>query len=185
MIVEAMENFARLNGPWLQAWNDANAASVASTRIAFGQLELATVTSRFMTQRIRAYADYDGRIEPLVRRLDELTEQYGEEYARELRQIFSAWSELLRHDRAASQAMPMPVPVPRGAGSRDQAWNGMGEERARGDDLAQTEERATGAEAGRGEERATHAEPARGEERAKGEERGKKRSDRRPENPAH
>ncbi|RPI59130.1 MAG: hypothetical protein EHM50_09705, partial [Lysobacterales bacterium] len=109
MIVEAMENFARFNGPWLQAWNDVNAASVASTRIAFGQFELATLTSRFLTQRIRAYADYDGRIEPLVRRLDQLTEQYGEDYARELRQIYSAWSDLLRQDRAASQAMPMPL----------------------------------------------------------------------------
>lgn len=153
MIVEAMENFARFNGPWLQAWNDMNAASVASTRIAFGQFELATVTSRFLTQRIRAYADYDGRIEPLVRRLDELTEQYGEDYARELRQIYSAWSDLLREDRAASQAIPMPLPL--GGDRRDQAFNGTGDERASGD------------------------------ERGRGSERGKKRSERRPENPAH
>jgi hypothetical protein len=172
MIVEAMENFARFNGPWLQAWNDMNAASVASTRIAFGQFELATVTSRFLTQRIRAYADYDGRIEPLVRRLDELTEQYTDSYAsqvraiysswsdilredhaRELRQIYSAWSDLLREDRAASQAIPMPLPL--GGDRRDQAFNGTGDERASGD------------------------------ERGRGSERGKKRSERRPENPAH
>jgi hypothetical protein len=116
MIVEAMESYAKFNGPWLQAWSDANAAATASARIAFGQLELATLTSRFMTQRIRAYADYDGRLEPLVRRLDQLTEQYGEDYARELRQIYSAWSDLLREDRAVSQAMPSPL---RGADPRD------------------------------------------------------------------
>jgi hypothetical protein len=181
MIVEAMENFARLNGPWLQALNDVNAAAVASNRIAFGQLELAAITSRFMTQRIRAYADYDGRIEPLMRRLDQLTEQYGQDYARELRQIYSAWSDVLREDRAATQAMPMPGPL--GAGRRDQAWNGMGDDRARGDEAAGSEAHATGA-AHRGEERAGGAEPNR-DEGAKGEERGKKRSDRRPENPAH
>ena len=160
MIVEAMENFARFNGPWLQAWNDMNAASVASTRIAFGQFELATVTSRFLTQRIRAYADYDGRIEPLVRRLDQLTEQYGEDYARELRQIYSAWSDLLRQDRAASQVMPVPLAL--GGERRDQAWNGRNDERASGDESAAGEERGRGTE-----------------------QRGKKRSERRPENPAH
>ena len=116
MIVEAMENFTRFNGQWLQAWNDANAASITSARVAFGQLELATLTSRFMTQRVRAYADYDGHIEPLVRRLDQLTEQFGEDYARQLREIYSAWSDLLREDRAASQAAQTP---PRGAEQRD------------------------------------------------------------------
>ena len=127
MIAEAMENFARFNGPWLQAWNDANAVSITSARIAFGQLELAALTSRFMTQRVSAYADYDGRIEPLVRRLDQLTEQYGDDYTRQLRQIYSAWSDLLREDRAISQAMPLPL---RG-GPR---WNGRGDaERAGGD----------------------------------------------------
>jgi hypothetical protein len=124
MIVEALENFARFNGPWLQAWNDTNAASIASARVAFGQLELASLTSRFMTQRFRAYADYDGRIDPLMRRLDQLTEQYGEDYARQLRQIYSAWSDLLRDDRAASQAMPLP---PFGAERRDEASNGRGD----------------------------------------------------------
>jgi hypothetical protein len=124
MIVEAMENFARFNGPWLQACNDANAASIASARIAFGQLELAALTARFMTQRVRAYADYDGRIEPVVHRLDQLTEQFGEDYARQLRQIYSAWSDLLRNDRAASQAM-QPVPVGMGAAERrEEAWEG-------------------------------------------------------------
>ena len=116
MIVETLENFARFNGPWLQAWNDMNAASTATARIAFGQIELATLTSRFMTQRMRAYADYDGRIEPLVRRLDELTEQFGEDYTRELRQIYSAWSDVLREDRAVSQTVPAPL---RGAEPRD------------------------------------------------------------------
>ena len=124
MIVEAMENYARFNGQWLQAWNDANAASITSARVAFGQLELATLTSRFMTQRVRAYADYNGHIEPLVRRLDQLTEQYGEDYARQLRQIYSAWSDLLREDRAASQAVQMPL---RGAEQRDETAAGKGD----------------------------------------------------------
>jgi hypothetical protein len=124
MIVEAMENFARFNGPWLQAWNDANAVSITSARIAFGQLELAALTSRFMTQRVRAYADSDGRIETLVRRLDQLTEQYGEDYARQLGQIYSAWSDLLRADRAAS-TQAMPVPIGMGAAERrEEAWEG-------------------------------------------------------------
>jgi hypothetical protein len=127
MIVEAMENFARFNGPWLQAWNDMNAASTTSARIAFGQLELAALTSRFMTLRVRAYAEYDGRIEPIVRRLDQLTEQYGEEYARQLRQIYSAWSDLLRDDRAVSQAMPAPVGMGAAAERRDEAWEGRGD----------------------------------------------------------
>jgi hypothetical protein len=129
MIVEALENSARLNGPWLQAWNDTNAASITSARVAFGQLELAALTSRFMTQRFRAYADYDGRIDPLVRRLDQLTEQYGEDYARQLRQIYSAWSDLLYADRAASQAMPLQgmTPPPRGAELRDEPSNGRGD----------------------------------------------------------
>jgi hypothetical protein len=128
MIVEAFENYARFNGAWLQAWNDANAASITSARIGFGQLELAALTSRFMTQRVRAYADSDGRIETLVRRLDQLTEQYGEDYARQLRQIYSAWSDLLREDRAASQSMPQQgVPPPRGAELRDEPSDGRGD----------------------------------------------------------
>ena len=108
MIVETFENYARFNGPWLQGWADMNSAAIASARIAFGQLELAALTSRFMTQRMRAYADYDGRIEPLVQRLDKLTEQFGEDYARELREIYSSWHEVLRQDRAATQAVSSP-----------------------------------------------------------------------------
>jgi hypothetical protein len=124
MIAEAFENYARLNGAWLQAWSDANAASITGARVAFGQLELAALTSRFMTQRVRAYADYDGRIEPLVRRLDQLTEQYGEDYARELREIYSAWSDLLRQDRTASQTLPL---ARRGEQRRDESWDGRGD----------------------------------------------------------
>jgi len=116
-----MENYARFNGQWAQAWNDANAASIASARVAFGQLELAALTSRFMTQRVQAYADYNGHIEPLVRRLDQLTEQYGEDYAVQLRQIYSAWSDLLREDRAASQVVQTPL---RGAEQRDETAGG-------------------------------------------------------------
>ena len=106
MIVEAFESYAKLNGRWLETWSHANAASIASLRIAFGQWELATLAARFMTERIRAYADHDGRIEPLVRRLDRLTEEYGDDHARELRRIYAAWSELLRNDRALTSDSP-------------------------------------------------------------------------------
>jgi len=105
MIVEAFENYTRFNGPWLQGLSDMNSAAIASTRIAFGQLELAALASRFMTQRMRAYADFDGRVEPLVQRLDKLTEQFGADYARQLREIYSSWNEVLRQDSAATQAM--------------------------------------------------------------------------------
>jgi hypothetical protein len=130
MIVEAFENYAKFNGPWLQAWTDANSAAVASVRMAFGQLELAALTSRFMTQRLRAYADYDGRIEPLVRRLDKLTEQFGEDYARELREIYSSWHEILRQDRAATQAVSSIKP---GERRGDESWDGSRREAERGD----------------------------------------------------
>jgi hypothetical protein len=131
MIVEAFENYAKFNGPWLQAWTDMNSAALASTRIAFGQLELAALTSRFMTQRLRAYEDYDGRIEPLVRRLDKLTEQFGEDYARELREIYSSWHEVLRQDRAVAQAVS---PVGRAGDRRgDEPWEGSRRETDRGD----------------------------------------------------
>jgi hypothetical protein len=105
MIVEAFENYARFNGPWLQGWTDLNSAAIASARMTFGQWELAALTSRFVTQRMRAYADYDDGIEPLIRRLDKLTEQFGEDYARELREMYSSWHEVLRQDRAATQAV--------------------------------------------------------------------------------
>ena len=111
MIVEVLESYASLNGRWLQSWNDANAASIASVRIAFGQWELATLTARFMTARVSAYADYDGRIELLVRRLDKLTEEYGDDYARELRRIYSAWADLSRNDRALTPVLPLAAEV--------------------------------------------------------------------------
>jgi len=130
MITEAFENYARFNGAWLQGWTDMNSAAVASARIAFGQLELAALTSRFTTQRMRAYADYDGRIEPLVRRLDKLTEQFGEDYARELRDIYSSWHEVLRQDRAATQ----PVSPGRGGDRRaDEPWDAGRREAERAD----------------------------------------------------
>jgi hypothetical protein len=106
MIIEAFESYAKLNGRWLETWSHANAASIASMRIAFGQWELATLAARFMTERVRAYAEHDGRIEPLVRRLDSLTEGYGDDHARELRRIYAAWSELLRNDRALTPVSP-------------------------------------------------------------------------------
>ena len=114
MIAETLETYAKFNSPWLRAWNDANAASIAGVRIAFGQWELAALTARFMTERVRAFADYDGRLEPLVRRLDKLTEEYGEDYAREIGQIYAAWSDLLRQDRALTPTMPSPDEERRG-----------------------------------------------------------------------
>ena len=131
MIAEAFEDYARVNGPWLQAWSDMNSAAFASARIAFGQLELAALTSRFMTQRLRAYADYDGRVEPLVQRLDKITEQFGEDYARELREIYSSWHEVLRQDRAATQAVSSPSPG--GEHRGDEPRNGGRREAKRGD----------------------------------------------------
>jgi hypothetical protein len=131
MIVEAFENYTRFNGPWLQGWADMNSAAIASTRIAFGQLELAALTSRFMAQRMRAYADSDGRVEPLVQRLDKLTEQFGLDYARQLRDIYSSWNEVLRQDSAATQALSSPS---RGAEHRgDEPRNGGRREAKRSD----------------------------------------------------
>ena len=130
MITEAFENYARFNGPWLQGWTDLNSAAIAGARMSFGQWELAALTSRFMTQRMRAYADYDGRIEPLIRRLDKLTEQFGEDYARELREIYSSWHEVLRQDRAATQA----VSLGRGGDRRaDEPWDAGRREAERAD----------------------------------------------------
>jgi hypothetical protein len=127
MIAEAFENYARFNGPWLQAWSDMNSAAFASARIAFGQMELTALTSRFMTQRLRAYAEYDGRIEPLVRRLDKITEQFGEDYARELRQIYSSWHEVLRQDREVTQAVSSSTRPGHRFG--DETWGGDGARR--------------------------------------------------------
>ena len=87
MIVEALESYAKLTNPWLQAWNAVNAISVSTTRVAVGQLELAALTTRFMNQRLSAYASFDGRVEPLVRRLDKRTEQYTDSYASQVRAI--------------------------------------------------------------------------------------------------
>ena len=77
MIVEALESYAKVTDPWLQAWNATNAMAISATRIAVGQMELAALTTRFMNQRLAAYASFDGRVEPFVQRLDKLTEQYG------------------------------------------------------------------------------------------------------------
>ena len=90
MNTQTSENYGRFNGPWLQFWNDANAASLRTARIAFGQLELAALTGRFMTQRMRAYAESEGRAESLAQRLDKITEQFGEDYAKQLREIYSS-----------------------------------------------------------------------------------------------
>ena len=130
MIVEAFENYARFNGPWLQAWTDLNSAAIAGARMSFGQWELAALTSRFVTQRMRAYADHDGRIEPLIRRLDKLTEQFGEDYARELREMHSSWHEVLRQDRAATQAVS---PIRGGDRRADEPWDAGRREAERAD----------------------------------------------------
>ena len=90
MNTQTSENQGRVDGPWLQFWNDANAASLSTARIAFGQLKLAALTGRFMTQRMRAYAESEGRAESLAQRLDKITEQFGEDYAKQLREVYSS-----------------------------------------------------------------------------------------------
>jgi hypothetical protein len=89
MNTQTSENQGRVDGPWLQFWNDANAVSLSTARIAFGQLKLAALTGRFMTQRMRAYAESEGRAESLAQRLDKITEQFGEDYAKQLREVYS------------------------------------------------------------------------------------------------
>lgn len=89
MNIETPENQGKVNGPWLQYWNDANAVSLSTARIAFGQLKLAALTGRFMTQRMRAYAESEGGAESLAQRLDKITEQFGEDYAKQLREVYS------------------------------------------------------------------------------------------------
>ena len=90
MNTQTSENQGRVDGPWLQFWNDANAVSLSTARIAFGQLKLAALTGRFMTQRMRAYAESEGRAESLAQRLDKITEQFGEDYAKQLREVYSS-----------------------------------------------------------------------------------------------
>ena len=111
MIVEALESYAKITNPWLQAWNATNAISISATRIASGQMELAALTTRFMNQRLAAYASFDGRVEPLVQRLDKLTEQYGDEYAAQVRAIYSSWSDVLREDRSLTEAVALVADV--------------------------------------------------------------------------
>ena len=127
MIIEGLENYAKLANPWLQAWNAVNAISINTTRIAVGQLELAALTTRFMTQRLAAYASFDGRVEPLVRRLDKLTEQYTDSYASQVRGIYSSWSDVLREDRPLTDAVSFPVDGDEQR--RDERWDGKREAR--------------------------------------------------------
>ncbi len=60
---------------------------IAATRIAVKQMELVALTTRFMNQRLTAYASFDGRVEPLVRRLEKLTEEYADHYAAQVRAV--------------------------------------------------------------------------------------------------
>ena len=98
MTVEEMESNAKATGPWQQAWKAANAMTVNATRIAVGQMELAALTSQFMNQRLSAYASFDGEVEPLVQRLDKLTEEYADHYAAQVRVVYSSWTDILRED---------------------------------------------------------------------------------------
>ncbi|HUQ52897.1 MAG TPA: hypothetical protein VM692_11795 [Gammaproteobacteria bacterium] len=129
MIVEGLETYARVSGPWLQAWNAANAMNVSATRIAIGQVELAALTTRFMNDRLAAYASFDGHVEPLVRRLDRLTEQFADNYATQVRTIYSSWADVLRDDRPLTDA------VGRAAERTDERFEG-----ARPQDAAKREE---------------------------------------------
>jgi hypothetical protein len=127
MIVEAMENYAKLTNPWLQGWNAVNAMNISNTRIAVGQMELAALTTRFMNQRLAAYASFDGRVEPLVRRLDKLTEQYTDTYASQVRSIYSSWSDVLREDRPLTDAVSFPADGDEQR--RDERWDAKREGR--------------------------------------------------------
>jgi hypothetical protein len=127
MIVEALESYAKVTNPWLQAWDAANAMSISVTRIAVGQMELARLTTRFMNQRLSAYEGFDGRVEPLVQRLAKLTEQFGDEYAAQVRAIYSSWSDVLREDRPLTEVAGLPID--RVEQRRDERKEGKGEPR--------------------------------------------------------
>ena len=106
-MVEELKNAAKATAPWQQAWNAANAMSISATRMAVGQMELAALTARFMNQRLSAYASFDGRVEPLVRRLDKLTEQYADHYAAQVRSVYSWWPDVLREDRPLTEGVSL------------------------------------------------------------------------------
>jgi hypothetical protein len=90
MITEASQHRGTPDGPWLQFWNDANTVSLNTTRIVFGQLELAALTGHFLTQRLRAYESYDGGVESLAGRLGKITQQYADDYSKCVREIYSS-----------------------------------------------------------------------------------------------
>ena len=122
MNIQTPEKQGKVDGPWLQFWNDANAVSLSTARIAFGQLELAALTGRFMTQRLRAYSASEGRAESLAQRLDKITEQFGEDYAKQLREIYSSIGQAgatLKSVPTTDTPSPLPsidrapVPAPR------------------------------------------------------------------------
>jgi hypothetical protein len=109
MNVEELESYGTAAGPWQQALSAANAMSINATRIAVGQMHLAALTTRFMNQRLSAYASFDGHVEPLVQRLDKLTEQYADDYAAQVRSVYSSWGDLLREGRPLTEvASPSP-----------------------------------------------------------------------------
>jgi hypothetical protein len=103
MITEASEHRGTPDGPWLQFWNDANTVSLNTTRIVFGQLELAALTRHFLTQRLRAYESYDGGVESLAGRLGKITQQYADDYSKCVREIYSSLGK--------AGAMPTSVPT--------------------------------------------------------------------------
>jgi hypothetical protein len=107
MIVEALESYAKMTNPWLQALSAANAMSISATRIAVGQMELAALSTRFINERLCAYAGFDGGVEPLVQRLEKLTDQYSENYAAQLKTIYAPWSDFLREDRPLAEVVSM------------------------------------------------------------------------------
>ena len=98
MIVGELASNAKATDPWQQAWNAANAMSINATRIVVGQMGLAALTTQFMNQRLSAYASFDGHVEPLVRRLDKLTEEYADHYAAQVRAVYTTWADVLRED---------------------------------------------------------------------------------------
>ncbi len=95
MISQALENYARSWGPWMNSYQRAAADFAGFSN---QQTELAIETSRFLTDRLCAYARYGGNVEALARKLDDLTNRYTAAYADRVKEMSSVWANMLRED---------------------------------------------------------------------------------------
>ena len=96
MIIQPFENYARFFGPWLSA---SQRVAADFTRIGNQQTELALQTARFLTDRLCAYAQYDGNVDKLANKLDDLTNRYTAACTEHIKEMSSSWAEVLREDR--------------------------------------------------------------------------------------